>query len=160
MREIGTITDLYSVDISKECYREHGKRTGYAVDMMFDKLPDGITHRWCLGNLLPFYLEEIGGEIDMLILDTVHSMPDEMLDFLAALPFLSSNAVVILHDITLNQITSNEFSYATRLVYDVVVAEKLLQTMLTLMRFFQALVPFKFQKILQNMLKNVSLPWQ
>ena len=94
--------------------------------MVFDKLPENITHFWHLGNSLPYYLEEIGGEIDVLILDTVHSMPGEMLDFLAALPYLSSNAIVILHDITLNQISDNEFGYATRIVYDVATGEKII----------------------------------
>lgn len=125
MKQTGIISQLHSVDIAKECYRAHGKRTGYAVNMIFDSLPDKITHFWHLGNPLPYYLDEIGSGIDFLILDTVHSMPGEMLDFLACLPYLSSNAVVILHDITLNQISSNEFGYATRLVYDVAVAEKI-----------------------------------
>lgn len=126
MKETGITSAIHSVDISEECYRAHGKKTGYAVDMVFDKLPDHITHFWHLGNALPCYLEEIGGEIDFLILDTVHSMPGEMLDFLAALPYLSSDAVVVLHDITLNQISDNEFGYATRIVYDVATAEKII----------------------------------
>lgn len=94
--------------------------------MVFDRIPDNISTFWHLGNALPCYLEEIGGDIDFLILDTVHSMPGEMLDFLAALPYLSSNAIVILHDITLNQISDNEFGYATRIVYDVATGEKII----------------------------------
>lgn len=126
MKENGITAALHSVDISTECYRAHGKKTGYAVDMVFDKLPDNITHFWHLGNALPYYLEEIEGGIDFLILDTVHSMPGEMLDFLAALPYLSSNAVVVLHDITLNQISDNEYGYATRIVYDVATGKKII----------------------------------
>ncbi|MBD5395943.1 MAG: class I SAM-dependent methyltransferase [Lachnospiraceae bacterium] len=126
LKEIGITTSLHSVDISKECYRASGKRTGYAVDMAFPELPHEISHFWHLGNALPCYLEEIGGDIDFLILDTVHSLPGEMLDFLAALPYLSPNAVVVLHDITLNQITYNEFGYATRIVYETAVAEKII----------------------------------
>lgn len=126
MKEIGAITQLHCVDILTQCYRAHGKRTGYAVDIAFKYLPGNIAHYWHLGNVLPAFLDEIGDEIDLLILDTVHSMPGEMLDFLAALPYLSPNAVVILHDITLNQITHNAFGYATRIVYDVAVAEKII----------------------------------
>lgn len=126
LKENIVTASLHSVDISAKCYRTHDKKTGYAVDMVFDKLPENITHFWHLGNSLPYYLEEIGGEIDVLILDTVHSMPGEMLDFLAALPYLSSNAIVILHDITLNQISDNEFGYATRIVYDVATGEKII----------------------------------
>lgn len=126
MQETGIAAELHSVDISKECYRADGKRTGYAVDMVFPILPHEIVHSWHLGNALPCYLEEIGRGIDVLILDTVHSLPGEMLDFLAALPYLSPNAVVVLHDITLNQISSNESAYATRIVYEVAVAEKII----------------------------------
>lgn len=126
LKESGVLAELHSVDITEECYRVHGKRTGYAVDTVFEQLPENITHYWHLGNVLPTYLEEIGDGIDFLILDTVHSMPGEMLDFLAALPYLASNAVVILHDITLNQISTNVFCYATRIVYDVAVTKKII----------------------------------
>lgn len=108
------------------CYRVHGQRTGYCVNMVFSNMPDNISHKWHLGKSLPQELESIGENIDIVILDTMHSMPGEMLDFLAVFPYLSKNAIVVLHDIVLNQITQHEFFYATRIVYDVVVAEKIL----------------------------------
>ncbi|EHV5187814.1 hypothetical protein K0T41_001250, partial [Campylobacter jejuni] len=36
----------------------------------------------------------------MCIIDTMHSYPGEALDFLFVLPYLSKNAVVIMHDLT------------------------------------------------------------
>jgi hypothetical protein len=79
-----------------------------------------------LGYSLPEVLEDIGTDIDILILDTIHRMPGEMLDFIAAFHYLSKGAAVVLHDIVLNQLSDNEFSYATKVVYDVVAADKLI----------------------------------
>jgi predicted O-methyltransferase YrrM len=118
--------EMHSVDISKEYYRNPSQRTGYAVDEIFNVIPNNIEHHWHLGYSLPEVIEDIGTGIDILILDTVHSMPGEMLDFLAAFHYLSKGAVVVLHDIILNQISDNEYGYATKIVYDVVVADKLI----------------------------------
>lgn len=43
-------------------------------------------------------MEEIGGDIDLCLLDTAHCNPGEFLDFLIILPYLKKNAVLILHD--------------------------------------------------------------
>lgn len=47
-------------------------------------------------------MEEIGGEIDLCLLDTMHINPGEFLDFLIVLPYLKKNAILILHDIALH----------------------------------------------------------
>lgn len=126
LKMLGYPVELHSVDILEECYRAKGRRTGYCVDLAFSELPDNISHKWHLGRSLPQELDSIGKDIDVIILDTMHIMPGEMLDFLAAFPYLSQNAVVVLHDIILNQISLTDmFGYATRIVYDVVVAEKI-----------------------------------
>jgi hypothetical protein len=126
LKMLGNNVEMHSVDISKEYYRDSSKKTGCAVDEIFNEIPDNIEHHWHLGYSLPEVIQNIGTGIDILILDTVHSMPGEMLDFLAAYPYLSKNAVVVLHDIILNQLSHNEFGYATKVVYDVVVADKLI----------------------------------
>lgn len=127
LKMLGHSVEIHSIDITEECYSEKSKKTGYAVDMTFDTMPNNISHKWHLGKTLPQVLDSIGKDIDIIILDTTHSLPGEMLDFLAAFPYLSQNAVVILHDIILNQTVANhEFSFATRIVYDVVVAEKII----------------------------------
>lgn len=126
LRMLGYDAELHSVDISEECYRRGGKRTGYLVDVVFGEMPDNVRHKWHLGKTLPQCIEDIGGNVDVIILDTMHIMPGEMLDFLAAFPYLSEKAAVILHDLTLNQISANEFGYATRAVYAVAAAEKII----------------------------------
>ena len=61
------------------------------------------THEFHLGKVLPQVIDEIGGEIDFVILDTVHGLPGEVLDFIAVLPFLKIDSIVVLHDVSLNQ---------------------------------------------------------
>jgi hypothetical protein len=44
----------------------------------------------------------VGNQIDFVIIDTVHLLPGEILDFLCILPYLSEHATVILHDVNMN----------------------------------------------------------
>ena len=49
-------------------------------------------------------MEQIGNNIDMLFIDSAHFEPDEILDFIIALPFLNEGAIVGFYDLG-NQIT-------------------------------------------------------
>lgn len=49
-------------------------------------------------------MENIGKEIDMVLIDSAHFEPGEILDFIIVLPFLKQEAIVVMHDIA-NQIT-------------------------------------------------------
>lgn len=60
-------------------------------------------HEFHLGKYLPQVIDDIGGDIDFVILDTVHYTPGELLDFPVMLPYLKDGAVVVLHDVALNQ---------------------------------------------------------
>lgn len=88
-------THLYSIDFSTEYYRDTKKMTGFVV-------PDELRDKWTLftGGLAYRFIEKIGQDIDFCILDTVHSNPGELLDFLMIYPFLSNNCTVVIHDIT------------------------------------------------------------
>jgi len=44
-------------------------------------------------------MAEIGKDIDMCLIDTVHSNPGEILDTLMVLPFLRDDAVMVFHDV-------------------------------------------------------------
>ena len=90
---------LYSIDINEKRY------IGECVNKYF---PD-LKKNWKLynGNIACEYLEKIGKNIDMAIIDTAHFEPGEILDFLMILPFLRENAIVIFHDIG-NQLRIND----------------------------------------------------
>ena len=90
---------LYSIDYSKKWYRDNSKNTGFIIDEKFSNL----KNKWKLyteGTAAKF-MDEIGGEIDLCLLDTMHINPGEFLDFLIVLPYLKKNAILILHDIGL-----------------------------------------------------------
>ena len=85
-------------------------------------------HKFFLGGYSVEFMEEVGKEIDFLILDTVHSMPGEFLDYLAWLPYLKDGAVVVLHDVALNEISmKHKEAFATKILLDAVLGEKIYQ---------------------------------
>jgi len=93
-------------------------KTGYLIDSIKPNMNHG-THNLLLGNYSVNFLEFIGSDVDLLILDTVHMLPGELLDFLAFLPFLAEKAVIFLHDIMLNHKFNryeNDFTI-TKLLY-------------------------------------------
>lgn len=91
---------LYSVDYTEKWYVDNSKNTGFIIDEKFSNL----KNKWKLytGGTAAKFMEEIGGEIDLCLIDTVHSNPGEFLDFLIVLPYLKKNAILILHDIALH----------------------------------------------------------
>ena len=88
---------LYSIDYNTQWYVNRNKLSGFLVMEKFDFLMD----KWKLytGASSSRFMEEIGGDIDLCIMDTVHWNPGEFLDFLMVFPFLKKNAIFILHDI-------------------------------------------------------------
>ena len=87
---------LFSIDISKHCYKNNSLETGFIVK---EKFPE-LSEKWELntGGLTSEFIEKIGDEIDLVYIDTVHSTPGEMLNWLEILPFLKEEAFVVLHD--------------------------------------------------------------
>ncbi len=117
---------MYSIDLSETYYRDRSKKTGYMIEKFKKgRLQIKTQHELIVGNYAPVALERIGRDIDFLILDTVHSLPGEILDFLAFLPFLKIGAVVVLHDIILNHLSDNSAGYATQVLLDSVVGDKI-----------------------------------
>ena len=83
---------LYSIDLDSD------KSVGECVYKYFPNL----TKQWTLykGNIATEYMEKIGNNIDMVFIDTAHFEPGEILDSLIVLPFLKTNAIMIIHDIS------------------------------------------------------------
>ena len=89
---------LYSIDILNYDYSRLEKKTGWIVKDNFSNL----MKKWTLftGGITSNFIEQIGGDIDLVFLDTVHESPGEWLDIIQVMPFLKkSNAIVMLHDI-------------------------------------------------------------
>lgn len=91
--------ELYSVDYLEESYRHPDKPSGFLVEEEFPQLMD----KWHIfrGGDVSCFIEEIGGDIDLLVLDTMHTHPWETLNFLCILPFMKQESSwAVLHDIS------------------------------------------------------------
>ncbi len=121
-------SSIFSVDILEHGYNGTDKEIGFlggeaAHLLQFD------DYRLFKGVCLPQVIDQIGSGIDFLILDTMHKLPGEALDFLIAYPYLSEDAVVCLHDISQNQkIPPDARRIATNVLINSVAADKFLNS--------------------------------
>jgi predicted O-methyltransferase YrrM len=90
---------LYSIELNDKNY------IGACVKRLF---PNFLT-KWTLykGNIAVKFMEKIGKDINLVLIDSAHFEPGEILDFIIVLPFLSEEAIIVMHDIA-NQITVPE----------------------------------------------------
>jgi hypothetical protein len=86
---------LYSVDILRTCYWDAQKPVGFIAEEIFDN-----DDRWMrfYGLDISSCIEQIQGDIDFVVLDTVHSLPGELLSFMCILPFTSERSHIFIHD--------------------------------------------------------------
>lgn len=128
---LGGDVQMYSCDLNNTYYRDASKPVGFVAEELKPHIFSGketegkVSHTVLSGGYAPEFLPEIGSDIDFLILDTAHSLPGELLDFIACLPYLKKGATVVLHDISMN-VMITEYSYATKVLFDTVVADKYL----------------------------------
>ena len=87
---------LYSIDRYHGWFFNHTKPKGWLVDEKFPEFKD----KWSMyiGKDAAEVMENIGNNIDLVFIDTVHLTPGEMLNWLEVLPFLKEEAIVVLHD--------------------------------------------------------------
>ena len=103
---------LYSIDKLINAYNRRDKETGWIVKEKFSNL----MKKWTLytGGITSNFIEKIGGDIDLVFLDTVHEAPGEWLDIIQIMPFLKkTNSIVILHDIRFQFAKSKIVVYST-----------------------------------------------
>ena len=131
LENLGEPYEMHSVDVWEKFFdnaRPMGFMAMFAKEKIFGELRG--THEFHLGKILPQVIDEIGGGIDLVVLDTMHILPGEALDFIAVLPYLKSGSVVILHDVALNQVPNRSYengeSHATGVLFSAVTAEKFL----------------------------------
>ena len=87
---------LFSIDKSDVWYRDKSKKVGWLVKERFQDLMD----KWALYTNVNTaeIIETIGNNIDFVLIDTIHTTPGEMLNWLEILPFLKEEAIVVFHD--------------------------------------------------------------
>ena len=91
-------SELFSVDYAQKSWNHPDKLSGFCAE---EVLPE-LIYKWHVfrGGDVSKFIEQIGRNIDMLVLDTVHIHPWETLNFICVLPFMKNDSWTILHDIT------------------------------------------------------------
>jgi len=127
-------SDIYSIDLNETLWNDKSKKTGYVTKKLNNSY-DYVRHTFKIGGVIADFIEEIGNNIDFLIIDTAHTLPGEILDFVTCLPYMKENATVVLHDVGLNHMgvinpenaENAEYlatSFATKVLFDTVTADK------------------------------------
>ena len=115
-------SQLFSVDYCEKYYGgKTDKLSGWLVDEQFSHLKD----KWTVyrGGDISRYIERVGGDIDLLVLDTAHIHPWETLNFLCILPFMKQGSWCVLHDVSLPYLPFREEDLACRYLYGHVVSD-------------------------------------
>lgn len=158
---------LFSLDLNDKFYRDKGKKTGFLAQQykQIKPLKKG-THSLITGNYAPLSAEVIGDQIDLLIIDTVHTLPGEILDFLAFYPNLSNDAYVVLHDTALNhkgKIKPSR-SYATKLLFDVIKGDKYVNFDLSEGYLFPNIAAFQVHQFTRvgviDLISSLTISWE
>ncbi|MDR1346485.1 MAG: class I SAM-dependent methyltransferase [Bacteroidales bacterium] len=116
---------LYSIDYLPWWYKNKKLKTGFAVD----EYPH-LKEQWKLfsGGLALKFMDAIGGDIDFCLIDTMHTNPGEILDFLMVLPWLKDDAIVVFHDTSLHTAGKMfQWHVTNNLLMSAIVGNKILQ---------------------------------
>ena len=97
---------LYSCDLEKNNYIINSNK--YKVGHFVFKNFPNLMNKWKLytGNTTSAFIENIGGNIDFVFIDTAHVMPGEVLNIIEILPFLKKNAIIAFDDINHQTVVS------------------------------------------------------
>lgn len=113
---LGIETEMFSVDISEQYYRNPSYPCGYRANDII-KETDCVNHKFLLGHSIPYVIEQIGDGIDFLVLDTAHILPGELLDFITVLPYLKDGCIVVMHDVNNSHYCGDMRKIATCLLF-------------------------------------------
>ena len=118
--------EMFSIDILEKFYKDNTKDTGFLAAKISEEVNSkgNIKHKFFLGKILPEIIDSVGDEIDFVILDTVHAIPGELLDFPVLLRYLSKDAIFVLHDIGCH--IERPACISNQVLWDSVVGEKII----------------------------------
>jgi len=163
---ISSASKLYSVDLNLHAKSEEN------INKYFPKYRNNVC--FFLGNDVSHFLDDIGKEIDMVILDSAHFVPGEILNFLTIFPYLKEGATIILHDITLSLSEADDDFIrdvgrrdiiACRVLYDAVVGEKITPNFkwgpgMNYPNIGSFTVNSDTAKYIENVFGSLMLPWR
>lgn len=131
LENISPDAELYSVDLAKDYYRDVGKPVGFVARERYQSMTRRPKWNLFAGVDISECMEEIGGNIDFVILDTVHALPGEFLSFFVFYPKLAPTSFLILHDISYGAFrlineppaTPIRFSYCNELLFSAIASK-------------------------------------
>lgn len=155
MHTLGIPFQIHCVDLLEKGYAGSDREIGYLGKEASRLLHFDNYHLWS-GVCLPQVIDRIGGDIDFLILDTTHRLPGETLDFLAAYPYLSADAVVCMHDIRQNHNNPpDHMRIATNALFNSVAADKYIYSDATRQPDYPNMGAFKINADTEKYITNV-----
>ncbi len=85
---------LVSIDLHHHVQDDPSKIIGYKVEKYF---PEVAKNRWklLLGDMPFRFLQKLNLKFNLVIIDTSHIMPGEVLNIIEIMPFLEDNAIII-----------------------------------------------------------------
>lgn len=158
INELEIECEMYSVDLSEKYFLDENLNTGYLIDEFKQKNGDISFHRMMIGKVIAQCLDEIGGDIDFVFMDTVHRIPGEIIDFLAIYPYLSKNAVIILDDLKVHYYQDKR-DIACTVLFQTVTAKKYLNIDGEYPNVGAFSITEDTGKYLQDVFNSLLLPW-
>jgi lipopolysaccharide biosynthesis glycosyltransferase len=171
---------ISGIDYNKKYYRDDTKKSGWVANELYPELSNKLNI--FTGGVAACFLDEIGDSIDFCVLDTVHILPGELLDFLMVLPYLKENAICVLHDVNLQNLpvqngtirvsknadSSNlqylGDSYATSVLMSLLASKKIFPEEYLKNFVLPNIVAFRItpelKKYVHNVFYALALPWK
>jgi predicted O-methyltransferase YrrM len=160
-------TKLTSIDIDETYYRNANLPVGYLANKYY---PDNLQLTLIRGKDPSEVMKTFDTKFDFCIIDTAHIHPCESLNFLTVLPFLSDDAIVVIHDLSaFVKWPLHDFPYilyANALCFNSVVGEKAKPVDRQYLAHCGGLANIGAIKIcsdtrkyISNVFDNLSLPW-
>lgn len=164
LKKLELDSKMYSVDISYTFHLNQLLDCGYQIKAAKELLQIDGQHKLYLGKPIAAVINEIiedsGRKIDLLILDTSHYMPGEVLDFLICLPFLSANAIVVLDDQLFAFEGENRMAFCTRVLNSCVMAERMCVDDFYTDKMIALFLNEYTKKSIENLWLSLMIPWE
>lgn len=153
-------TKLYSIDLNEKLWFDNKKETGWLLKKNSDQFSNYSNLELKVGKYAVDIIKDIGDNIDLLFLDTAHCIPGEILDFLLLFPHLSSNAIVVLHDTNLHNISAcGKEQICTRVLINTVTAEKYYVPQKNYLNIGAFKIIKDTEKYIEDVFASLLLPW-
>lgn len=156
-------TSVYSLDLNEQFYHNKEKETGCMLKDNKELFPNYDNHTFMLGKLAVDRMDEIGDAIDLLFMDTMHLLPGEILDFLLLYPRLSPNAIVVLHDTNLHNISGESRimgkAISNRVLVNTVTANKFYTDKMEYLNIGAFQIIEDTKKYIADVFAALLLPW-